>query len=128
MEFATNDKPVNLFDAVAEYRRKLAAEEAMTILDKGQHEALRCLRIFTNGTYSIASMAGARNLQARRIVLGNLRGSRPPAKEAGVNAMREAFYELAGINTSAMTYRAAELAFDAWAHDHGDHLDIAEGA
>jgi len=86
-------------------------------------EALRQLRIFTNGSYDIYALAGRDNVHKRVAVMSAVQGFKTPQAKAGINAIRDTLYDAAGI--SGDTLHAQERRFQAWAHANGDHLDIA---
>lgn len=83
-------------------------------------EALRLLRIFTNGNYDIWSLAGRGNAIKRVNVMSAIQGFKVPQAKAGVNAMRDSLYDASGASMINGTLRAQEQAFIAWAHENGD--------
>lgn len=95
-------------------------------MNANETEALRLLRIFTQGHYRIWELAGAGNVIHRQEIMTALTGAakRLPQAKCGVNAMTEAFYSAAGIERIG-TMNDQQQAFQAWCHVNGDHLDIA---
>lgn len=84
-------------------------------MNQSQIEALRMLSDLTRGTYNVYALAGPHGMASRQKILGLITGEKPTRSQSGVNAVRDSFYALAGIDTSCMTLRSAELAFVDWA-------------
>jgi hypothetical protein len=105
MEFATNDKPVNLLDAVAAARPGPPAPNYL--------KALNLLGTYTAGTFNIYALAGRYGVVRRVAVMSAIQGFKTPQAKAGINALRATFYDAAGI--SGGTLHDQERAFVAWA-------------
>lgn len=75
-------------------------------------EAVRLLGVYTAGRFDVWVLAGNAKAGCRAHIMSALLGRRVPQSKSGVNAMREAFYNLA--NPAGDCPAAREKSFIAW--------------
>jgi len=87
-------------------------ETTMELTDQ-QREALRLLGVYTSNIFDFWRLAGPNNAKMRTAVMSALLGRKVPQKDAGVNAMRDAFYGFA--RPAGATLSAQCESFREWA-------------
>ena len=80
-----------------------------------QREALRLLSVYTAGRFDIWIIAGPQRASCRSHVMSELLGVKTPQSKSGVNAIRDAFYAVAGDAITGNCIAAREDAFLEWA-------------
>ena len=68
-------------------------------------EAIRILGIYTAGSFDIWALAGPAKASCRAHVLSTLLSKNTPQSKAGVNALRDAFYNACSIDGECPAHR-----------------------
>ena len=98
----------NLAKAEAKLKEWQPANQAKidSPVNENQEEIKRILK---QAGYDIFNMAGNRNSDLRQRVIELATGTRPPKSKSGINAVKNALYELAGIDSDTEAGKAAAL-------------------
>ena len=75
--------------------------------------AVQLLAVATRNRFDIWMIAGSSNAKLRALIMSELRGSKVTQAQAGVNAMRDAFYSLANVTGDCLAVK--DDAFTEWA-------------
>lgn len=70
----------------------------MATIPDNVREAIRLLAEHTSGRFDIYGLAGPANVAVRQRIMGILAGKKTPRSASGVNAIRNALYDLLSID------------------------------
>ncbi len=87
------------------------------MLQPHEFQAVKLLSAYTAGRFDIWTIAGPRRASCRAHVMSVLLNRKTPQAQSGVNAIRDAFYRVAGPAIVGDCINAREESFVAWARE-----------
>jgi hypothetical protein len=93
-----------------------------------EREALRLLGVYTAGRFDVWALAGSQRASCRAHIMSELLGVKTPQSKAGVNAIRDAFYRVAGDAITGDCIAVREDSFYRWVAAQGYALPWLDAA